>query len=138
MDSAMAKTEQPTQATAGERDAACVPLLPVPPEDDPLGDLGDEFSNHVLLYHGCDLAAYGIWHHDIEPCLFCAPLPPEREPALLLTDETLQAGRVIHFVCCGNCGARGPWGDRESQALQLWNATTRRALTAHTDRKEGA
>lgn len=96
------------------------------PDDDPFGDLGDEYSNHVLLYYGCDLAAAGIWEHDIAPCLLCAPLPPDRDPAVSLTDETLHWGRHIHFVCCGNCGTRGPWADSESQALALWNAAHER------------
>lgn len=95
-------------------------------DDDPFGDLGDEYSNHVLLYYGADLSAAGIWEHDISPCLLCAPLPPNRDPAVILTDETLHWGRHIHFVCCGNCGTRGPWADSESQALALWNAAHER------------
>jgi len=95
-------------------------------DDDPFGDMGCEYSNHVLLYYGCDLAAAGIWEHDIAPCLLCAPLPPDRDPAVILTDETLHWGRHIHFVCCGNCGTRGPWADSESQALALWNEAHKR------------
>lgn len=82
----------------------------------------DQCTSHVLLYHGYDLSAASIWQHDIAPCLLCAPLPAGREPVLCLTEETLHWGRLIHFVCCGNCGTRGPWADKESQALALWNA----------------
>lgn len=94
--------------------------------EDPFGDLGDVHTSHVLLYHGCDLAAAGIWVHEIAPCLLCAPLPDGRDPALILTDETLHWGRLIHYVCCGNCGTRGPWANSESQALALWNAAHQR------------
>lgn len=145
--------EQSSRAVEGPLDATVVPLAPKRatfacttgladplqpkaenqrftavecPDDDPFGDLGDEYSNHVLLYYGCDLAAAGIWEHDIAPCLLCAPLPPDRDPAVILTDETLHWGRHIHFVCCGNCGTRGPWADSESQALALWNAAHER------------
>jgi hypothetical protein len=123
--------EQSSRAVEGPLDATVVPLAPKRAavecaDDDPFGDLGDEYSNHVLLYYGCDLAAAGIWEHDIAPCLLCAPLPPDRDPAVILTDETLHWGRHIHFVCCGNCGTRGPWADSESQALALWNAAHKR------------
>lgn len=89
--------------------------------------------SHVFLYRGYDLSACGIWEHDIAPCLLCAPLPPDRELAVILTDETLHWGRLIHFVCCGNCGTRGPWADSESQALALWNAAHKR----HNDSLNG-
>ncbi len=82
----------------------------------------DPCYSHVFLYRGFDLTAAGIWEHDIAPCLLCDPLPPDWEPALCLTDETLHWGRLIHFVHCGSCGTRGPWADSESQALALWNA----------------
>jgi hypothetical protein len=39
---------------------------------------------------------------------------------------TLHWGRLIHLVCCGNCGTRGPWADSESQALALWNKAHKR------------
>ena len=80
----------------------------------------------MFLYRGYDLSAAGIWEHEIAPCLLCAPLPPDRDPAVILTDETLHWGRLIHFVCCGNCGTRGPWADSESQALALWNEAHKR------------
>lgn len=98
------------------------------PFDDerPFEDRGAEYSHHVLLYHGCDLSAAGIWVHDIAPCLLCSPLPEGRDPALILTQETLSWGRVIHYVCCGNCGTRGPWGDTESRGLALWNGAHQR------------
>lgn len=86
----------------------------------------DKCYGHVLLYRGFDLSAAGIWEHDIAPCLLCAPLAAGRDPALILTDETLHWGRLIHVVACGNCGTRGPWGDSESQALALWNAAHER------------
>ena len=86
----------------------------------------DPCYSHVFLYHGYDLSAAGIWEHDISPCLLCAPLPPGRDPAVILTDEKLHWGRLIHFVCCGNCGTRGPWADSESQALALWNEAHKR------------
>jgi hypothetical protein len=82
----------------------------------------DRMYSHVFLYRGYDLTAAGIWQPEIAPCLLCAPLPPSSDPALILTDETLHWGRLIHFVCCGNCGTRGPWAARESDALALWNA----------------
>lgn len=94
----------------------------------------DPCYSHVFLYRGYDLAAAGIWEHDIAPCLLCAPPPPDRDPAVILTDETLHWGRLIHFVCCGNCGTRGPWADSESQALALWNAAHKR----HNAKSEGA
>ena len=120
--------EQSSRSVEGPLDATVVPLAPERAwfEDDPFGDMGDEYSSHVLLYYGCDLAAAGIWEHDIAPCLLCAPLPPDREPVVILTDETLHWGRHIHFVCCGNCGTRGPWADTESQALALWNGAHER------------
>lgn len=99
-------------------------------DDDPFGDMGDEYTNHVLLYYGCDLSAAGIWDLDIAPCLLCAPISPDREPALMVTEEALHWGKHIHFVCCGNCGTRGPWGDSESQALALWNAAHERNKVA--------
>ena len=86
----------------------------------------DKCYGHVLLYRGFDLSAAGIWEHAIAPCLLCAPLPADRDPALILTDETLHWGRLIHVVACGNCGTRGPWANSESQALALWNAAHER------------
>lgn len=94
-------------------------VLPDWMEEDPNED---RCTSHVLLYHGFDLSAASIWEHDIAPCLLCAPLPPEREPVLALTDEVLHWRRRIHFVCCGNCGTRGPWADSESSALAQWNS----------------
>lgn len=94
--------------------------------DDPFDDLGDDYDNHVLLYYGCDLTAAGIFEPHIDPCLLCDPLPADVDPALILTDETLSWGRTVHVVCCGNCGARGPWADNESAALDLWNAAYKR------------
>lgn len=87
------------------------------------GPSADCYS-HVLRYYGFDLAAGGVWVHDFAACPFCFPLPPSEEPALILTDEVLHWGRRIHFVCCGNCGTRGPWANTESSALALWNAAT--------------
>lgn len=92
--------------------------------DDP--ELAHGFDMHSLLQHGYDLSAANIWQHEIAPCLLCAPLPQDREAALILSDEQLNSGKVAHFVCCGNCGTRGPWGDSESQALVLWNAAYKR------------
>lgn len=87
----------------------------------------DLHNNHVLLYRGYDLTAAGQWQYDIAPCLLC-PRPPaeDDDPALILTDETLHWGRLIHLVCCGTCGTRGPWASSESQALALWNAAHER------------
>jgi len=103
--------------------------LPCDDSLDWLGDLEpghDPFCSHVFLYRGYDLTAAGIWEHDIAPCLLCKPLSADRDPALILTDESLHWGRLIHFVHCGNCGTRGPWADSESRALALWNAACRR------------
>jgi hypothetical protein len=85
----------------------------------------DRCYSHVLLFRGFDLSAAGIWEHDIAPCLLCAPLAADSDSALILTDETLHSGRLIHFVCCGNCGTRGPWASSESSALAQWNAAHR-------------
>lgn len=105
-----------------------------------LGEDHDWFDSHVLRYYGCDLAAAGIWAHDIAPCLLCCPLSPRRDPAALcLTDEVLDWGRRIHFVACGNCGTRGPWADTESQALAQWNAAyTRHRVGRRRDRHRRA
>ena len=84
--------------------------------------LDNGHTSHVLLYYGYDLAAAGIWEHDIAPCFFCKSMNPERRQDLILTDETLRHGLNIHFVCCSGCGTRGPWADKESQALAQWNA----------------
>ena len=92
----------------------------------------DPCYSHVFLYRGYDLSAAGIWEHDIAPCLLCAPLPADRDPAVILTDETLHWGRLIHFVCCGNCGTRGPWADSESSALAQWNAAHKRHNAMYT------
>lgn len=99
--------------------------LPCDDSLDWLDDLGQDVDpcySHVFLYRGYDLTAAGIWEHDIAPCLLCAPLPDDRDPALIVTDETLHWGRLIHYVCCGICGTRGPWADTESAALAKWNA----------------
>jgi len=86
----------------------------------------DRHVSHVMLHQGFDLSAAGIWSHDIAPCLLCAPLPPGSDPALILDDDQPASRRRIHFVCCGNCGTRGPWAGSESQALALWNAAHER------------
>lgn len=85
----------------------------------------DHHCSHVLLYRGFDLSAAGIWSHQIAPCLYCGNRRRPEEPALILTDEVLSWGRQVHFVCCGDCGTRGPWAGSESQALALWNRAAR-------------
>lgn len=81
----------------------------------------DAMYSHVLLYRGFDLSAAGIWSHQIAPCLYCGNRLRPDEPALILTDEVPSWGRQVHFVCCGDCGTRGPWADSESRALRAWN-----------------
>lgn len=93
----------------------------------------DRCVSHVMLYQGYDLSAAGIWQPEFSPCSFCDPTPSPQEPALLLTDERLPSKRLVHFVCCGNCGARGPWGNSESQGLALWNAVSAQQRV-HTER----
>ncbi len=99
----------------------------------PDGDF-DPCTSHVLLYQGYDLAAAGIWEREIAPCLLCAGPPATDDPALCVTDEVLHWGRRIHFVCCGDCGTRGPWADRESEALQQWNVAHQRHIKDHAAR----
>jgi len=96
----------------------------------------DQYYSHVFLYRGYDLTAAGIWEHEIAPCLMCAPLQDGQDPAVILTDETLHWGRLIHLVCCGNCGTRGPWADSQSHALALWNAAYERHNTISTTHKD--
>lgn len=102
----------------------------------PDGDT-DHCTSHVLLYHGFDLAAAGVWQHEFASCLLCEGSPPPDDPALILTDEVLHWGRRIHFVACGVCGTRGPWAERESDALLLWNAAHQRHIKDHAARAAG-
>lgn len=85
----------------------------------------DHFTSHVLLYRGFDLTASGIDNPDVFPCLLCRPRHHDDEPSEgcppMLTEEVLIWGNQIHFVCCGQCGTRGPWGKTESDALSRWN-----------------
>jgi Lar family restriction alleviation protein len=79
-------------------------------------------NSHVMLFYGyditfCDLLA----HHDFAECPFCSE-EANSIPTLILGDELIHGGtRRIHFVVCGNCGTRGPWGRTESDALNRWN-----------------
>lgn len=93
-----------------------------------LGEPGEEplHDSHVLMYFGADLAAAGIFEYDIAPCLLCPPTSPDEGPGVILTDEILPWGKMIHLVACGHCGTRGPWGKSESHALELWNAAYKR------------
>lgn len=80
----------------------------------------DPFDSHVFLYRGFDLTAAGIYVHEFHPCPFC-DLPADHDPCLILTEEEMH-GRTIMYVCCGNCGTRGPWGRTESSGLAQWNS----------------
>jgi hypothetical protein len=79
-------------------------------------------DGHVLVFRGYDITAFEpLAEHDIAGCPFCAAQNVAAEKATILTDEVLEWGRTIHFVACGRCGTRGPWGSSESDALLSWN-----------------
>jgi hypothetical protein len=114
--------------------AVAVRAAPMPEEPDWFEDYPnmDRCTAHLLAYLGHDLTASGVFHHEIAPCLLCTPREEDQDPVVILTEETLTWGRVIHFVCCGSCGTRGPWAKTESAALALWNDAHKRHNPACT------
>src|SRR5690606_15380256 len=48
----------------------------------------------------------------ISPCPFCNAKP-------------YTIGRAAYWVECGHCGARGPMGGTEADAIQSWNRVAR-------------
>lgn len=91
--------------------------------DSLFGELQAELhDSHVWLSRGYDLSVAHGWlgpKAGIEPCPFCCP--GERVMAPVLSDDIIWSGvRTIHYVACGGCGAQGPWGDTESQAIAQW------------------
>lgn len=77
-------------------------------------------DSHVWLFHGFDLTASTILDYQIAPCPFVKNPVANGNEVCILTHEDL-GWRQIFIVCCGDCGARGPWGKTESEALELWN-----------------
>lgn len=75
---------------------------------------------HVWLFYGHDLFAAGIRDYIIAPCPFHESTWSPENVGCILTDEDL-GWRHIFNVVCGCCGARGPWGNTESAALEKWN-----------------
>lgn len=76
---------------------------------------------HVWVYHGYDLTVSTGWKAVVElgACPFCEPR--EEQIAPVLADEQIWGGtRTIHYVACGGCGACGPWGGSESEAVRRW------------------
>lgn len=72
----------------------------------------------------------------VGPCPFCGPGLSafwHSDPNcvivsdVLLPDGHFRAGAMS--VACGNCGARGPWGEDEIEAVQMWNVATRTETT---------
>ena len=69
-----------------------------------------------------ELEKYKAMARKLQPCPFC------KEDELILSDNTLDLHADIpgwtrrhrDFVACG-CGARGPAGDTEEQAIKKWN-----------------
>lgn len=56
---------------------------------------------------------------DLERCPFCL-----QEDALIVFEDELPhgSGEFKHLICCGSCGARGPWAPTAIGAATLWNA----------------
>ncbi len=80
---------------------------------------------HVDLYRGYDLMAAGIDDIPIRPCLYCLD-----DEELYPTHHEEEPGERIHFIACMNCGAAGPIGRLQSQALLNWNAALPRLVQA--------
>ena len=56
------------------------------------------------------------------PCPHC-----KTDEVLIVSDVELSGHNPEQWpeaVHCGNCGARGPWGRSEEDAVEKWNATT--------------
>lgn len=76
---------------------------------------------HVMLFHGFDRSAAGLWHADMRACPFCKPREVMIEPCLS-HEEIWNGTRLVHLVVCGGCGTCGPWADSESEAMARWEA----------------
>ncbi len=55
---------------------------------------------------------------DLERCPFCL-----QQDALIVFQDELpeRSGQIKSLVCCGSCGARGPWASNDQEAAALWN-----------------